>query len=145
MGNKSFFKKILYFLGIDDDLSEEKVEEFNVPNSKGEKGRIINIHQIPKNKMMVFKPMSFEDVEEIADELKSKRAAIVNLESIDRENAKRIIDFLSGSVYALDGSVKKVGSGTFVFTPSNIDISGIDIENTMKEKEGELLPFNKKK
>lgn len=145
MGNKSFFKKILYFLGIDDDLSEEKVEEFNVPNSKGEKGRIINIHQIPKNKMMVFKPMSFEDVEEIADELKSKRAAIVNLESIDRENAKRIIDFLSGSVYALDGSVKKVGSGTFVFTPSNIDISGIDIENTMKENEGELLPFNKKK
>ncbi|MGB9840714.1 cell division protein SepF [Thermovenabulum sp.] len=145
MGNKSFFKKILYFLGIDDDLSEEKVEEFNVPNSKGEKGRIINIHQIPKNKMMVFKPMSFEDVEEIADELKSKRAAIVNLESIDRENAKRIIDFLSGSVYALDGSVKKVGSGTFVFTPSNIDISGIDIENTMKGNEGELLPFNKKK
>ncbi|KYO66731.1 cell division protein SepF [Thermovenabulum gondwanense] len=145
MGNKSFFKKILYFLGIDDDLSEEKVEEFNVSNSKGEKGRIINIHQIPKNKMMVFKPMSFEDVEEIADELKSKRAAIVNLESIDKENAKRIIDFLSGSVYALDGSVKKVGSGTFVFTPSNIDISGMDIENTMKENEGELLPFNKKK
>jgi len=145
MGNTGFFKKILYFLGFDDESSEEKVEELVSPNTRLEKNRIINIHQIPKNKMMVFKPSSFEDVEEIADELKSKRAAIVNLEGIDKENAKRIIDFLSGCVYALDGTVKKVGSGTFVFTPNNIDISGIDIDNIVKEEEKEFLPFNKKK
>jgi cell division inhibitor SepF len=138
MGDKTFFKKVLYFLGIEDEVPQEsEKDDFEPYVARPEPkpiGRVINIHQTSKNKMVIFKPGSFEEVREITDEVKNRRAAIVNLEKLDRENAKRILDFMSGSIYALNGAVKKIGPGIFLFVPDNIDVSGVDIEEDNKDK-----------
>ncbi|NLZ54246.1 MAG: cell division protein SepF, partial [Thermoanaerobacteraceae bacterium] len=65
---------------------------------------------------------------------KNRRAAIVNLEKLDRENAKRILDFMSGSIYALSGTVKKIGPGIFLFAPDNVDVSGLEAEEGNQDK-----------
>ena len=61
--------------------------------------------------MLIFKPNSFDDVSKISEEVKNRRVAIVNMESLNKENAQRILDFMSGSVYALNGTVKRLGQG----------------------------------
>ena len=130
MSNKTLFKKILYFLGIEDDVPPEEEEHKPYPMRPEPKpGRVINIHQASKNKMVIFKPIAFEEVKEITDEVKNRRAAIVNLERLETANAKRILDFMAGSIYALNGTVKKIGPGIFIFAPDNIDISGVDIDD----------------
>lgn len=138
MSGKTFFKKILYFLGIEDEVSQEPEKDDYEPYiarpEPKSMGRVINIHQTSKNKMVIFKPDSFEEVREISDEVKNRRAAIVNLEKLDRENAKRVLDFMAGSIYALNGAVKKVGPGIFLFVPDNIDVSGVDIEEENQDK-----------
>ena len=66
--------------------------------------------------------------------LKTEEQPFVNLEKLDRENAKRVLDFMAGSIYALNGAVKKVGPGIFLFVPDNIDVSGVDIEEENQDK-----------
>ena len=130
MSNKTFFKKILYFLGIEDEMPEEaEKQDFEPYIARPEpksRGRVINIHQTNKNKMIIFKPGSFEEVSEITDEVKNRRAVIVNFEKLDKETAKRILDFMSGSIYELNGTVKKIGPGIFIFAPDNVDVSGVE-------------------
>ena len=143
MGGKRLFNKILYFLGIEDDNpsppEREDYEDYLNRPEQRPKGRIINIHQTTKNKMVIFKPGSFDEVRDISDEVKNRKAVIVNMEKLDKENAKRILDFMSGSIYALNGTVKKIGPGIFIFAPDNIDISGIDMEEGLQEKPSLLL------
>jgi len=139
LGNKAFFKKILYFLGIEDDIpSENEKEDYEAVPLRPEPkpGRVINIHQTSKNKMVIFKPVAFEDVREITDEVKNRRAAIINLERLEKENAKRVLDFMAGSIYALNGTVRKIGPGIFIFAPDNIDVSGVDLEEGGTEGPG---------
>lgn len=142
MGGKNIVNKIMYFLGIEDENDEndeneltEDHEAMRYPEyiNHRPKSKVINIHQTTKNKMLIFKPNSFDDVSKISEEVKNRRVAIVNMESLNKENAQRILDFMSGSVYALNGTVKKVGAGIFVFAPDNVDISGINMEEGLKE------------
>ncbi|WP_422448202.1 cell division protein SepF [Thermoanaerobacterium sp. DL9XJH110] len=132
MGEKKLLNKILYFLGIEDENPPIPEREDYIEQRP--RGRVINIHQTVKNKMVIFRPTSFDEVREISDEVKNRRAVIVNLEKLDKENARRILDFMSGSVYALNGTVKKIGPGIFIFAPDNVDISGTDIDESLKEK-----------
>ncbi len=126
------FKKVLYFLGIEDEMPQERDEigqkSYTSRSEQKTLGRVINIHQASKNKMIIFKPRSFEEVRGITDEVKNRRAVIVNFERTDKDNAKRILDFLSGSVYALNGSVKRIGPGIFLFVPDNIDVANAEVE-----------------
>jgi len=69
-----------------------------------------------------MQPDSFDDAREVCDQLKSKKPVVVNLEGLTKETAQRVIDFLSGSVYALDGDIQKVSSGIYMIAPSNVDI-----------------------
>lgn len=125
-----FFDKILYFLGIEEEESSSETEtaSYISPTEPKGKGKVINIHQTAKNKMIIHKPISFEEAGKICEEIKNRKVAIVNMELLDKETAKRVLDFLSGSIYALDGTVKKVGAGIFVFAPDNVDISNISWE-----------------
>lgn len=138
MSSKTFFKKILYFLGIEDEVPQEAekndFEPYIARPEPKSMGRVINLHQTNKNKMVIFKPSSFEEVREITDEVKNRRAAIVNLEKLDRETAKRILDFMAGSIYALNGTVKKIGPGIFLFAPDNVDVSGVEAEDANQDK-----------
>ncbi len=72
--------------------------------------------------MKVVKPESFDSVAQIADHLLSRRTVVLNLENTNKETARRLIDFLSGVAYSIDGSLKKIASNAYVITPSNVDV-----------------------
>jgi cell division inhibitor SepF len=74
--------------------------------------------------MMIVKPSAYDEVQEIADHLKNRRPIIVNLEDTEKELAQRIVDFISGTTYAINGNLQKVSAGIFVFAPPNVDLQG---------------------
>ncbi len=142
--------------GDDDDIQEEKVttymkksempqretrelrdsrdQQANLPK----RGKIVNIHTTTQLKVVVVHPETFEDSKEIADHLKTKKPIVVNLERIDSEVAKRIIDFLSGAVYSLDGNIQKISKGIFLIVPYNMGIMG-DFKDELRNKV--VFPF----
>ena len=75
-------------------------------------------------RMVVFQPQTYEDTQTIIDNLKSRKPVIVNLENLNVDVAQRVLDFISGAIYALDGSVRKVSKGIFLLAPKGVDISG---------------------
>lgn len=76
------------------------------------------------SKVILVEPRVYAEAQDIAEHIKNKRATIVNLQRIDREQGIRIIDFLSGTVYALGGEIQRVGKDIFLCTPDNVEISG---------------------
>ncbi len=74
--------------------------------------------------MVIVKPDKFENAAEIADHLRERRAVVMNIEKVNAEVARRLIDFLSGVAYALDGKIQRIPGGTFVIAPSNVQITG---------------------
>lgn len=74
--------------------------------------------------VVLFRPITFGDAVSAANDLRERKAVIVNLESTDRTIARRVVDFLTGCSYALDGQVKKIAAGTYLFCPHNMDIAG---------------------
>ncbi len=84
----------------------------------------------PSMAVCVIKPVSVDDAREITETLLANRTVILNLEGLDLDIAQRIIDFASGSCYAISGNLQKISNYIFVVTPSNVDISG-DIQNIM--------------
>ena len=107
---------------------ERSVEE---PTPKSNK--VVNIHATTQLKVVVMQPENFEDAKGIADHLKTKKPVIINLENLDSDVARRVVDFLSGSVYGLDGNIQKVASGIFLIAPYNVSIMG-DFKNELQSK-----------
>ena len=87
-----------------------------------------------KQEVVLFHPSNFNDTSMAADDLRNKKAVIVNMENVDKAMARRVVDFLSGCAYALDGKVKKVAQSTYLFCPHNMDVVG-DLENLQAEVE----------
>lgn len=79
---------------------------------------------LKNSKVVLVEPRVYAEAQDIAENLKNKRATIVNLQRIDRDQAIRIIDFLSGTVYALGGEIQRVGNNIFLCTPDNVEVSG---------------------
>ena len=92
-------------------------------------------------RVVVYQPQSYDDTQRIIDELKSHRAIIINLENLKVDVAQRVLDFISGAVYALDGSVRKISRGIFLVAPSNVDISGNFISNLPANFQGNTGQF----
>ena len=115
------------------ETKTKEVKETKEPFSAPKKGKIVNIHTTTQLKVVVVQPVAFEDSKEIADHLKTKKPIVVNLENIDREVAKRIIDFLSGAVYSLDGNIQKISNGIFLIVPYNMGIMG-DFKDELRNK-----------
>ena len=88
-----------------------------------------------KQEVVLFHAKTFDDAAKAADELRRRKAIILNMENVDKTLTRRVVDFLSGSVYALDGSVKKIAQATYLFCPHNMDVVG-DLENVNVELEG---------
>lgn len=114
---------------------EETEETQPVSGKKGK--NIVNLSAIqqPVSKMMLCEPKSYNEVQEIADYLLNKRAVIINLQQVDDKQAKRIIDFLSGTVYAVKGDIQKLGLETFLCAPETMDVSGEISSRLLKETE----------
>ena len=104
--------------------------------SSGFNGQVLNMSGSASNKqeVVLFRPGSFNDTSKAADDLRSHKAVIVNMENVDKAMARRVVDFLSGCVYALDGDVKKIAQSAYLFCPHNMDIVG-DLETLQAEVE----------
>ncbi len=103
------------------------------PVSTGFSGQVLNMGG-SKQEVVLFHAKTFDDAARAADELRKKKAVILNMENVDKALTRRVVDFLSGAVYALDGSVKKVAQSTYLFCPHNMDVVG-DLENIKGEAE----------
>ena len=99
-------------------------------------GKVLNMSSSNANKqeVVLFRPGSFNDTSKAADDLRAHKAVIVNMENVDTAMARRVVDFLSGCVYALDGDVKKIAQSAYLFCPHNMDIGG-DLETLQAEVE----------
>ena len=96
-------------------------------------GRVLNTSG-PKQEVVLFRPVSFNDTTKAADALRNRKAVVLNLENVDKAMSRRVVDFLSGCVYAVDGSVKKVAQSAYIFCPHNMDVVG-DLESLQAEVE----------
>lgn len=95
--------------------------------------RVVKLHNNPSQmRVVVIQPESFEEARDITNHLKSRKPIVVNLESVESGVARRIIDFLSGAVYALDGDIQKVSNRIFIIAPNNVDIMSDEIKGDMK-------------
>ena len=86
-------------------------------------------------KMILLEPRAFSESQQIADHLKARNTVVVNMKRVTSEQAKRIIDFLSGTVYAIGGDLQKIGVGIFLCTPKNINVEGAISEDDGKKQE----------
>lgn len=133
--------KVLNFMGFEEEQEDENERETSaiqeerpiIQKPRKNKGQVVSLHTQRQMRVSVVEPFSYDDVQGISDHLKNRRPVIVNLEQSDPELAKRIVDFVSGTTYALDGSMQKVGKGIFLFVPSNVDIE-VDVKEQIKEK-----------
>ena len=100
--------------------------KYNAPAPEPERrgNKVVNIHTTTQLQVVLVKPERFENASEIADHLREKRTVVLNLESTNKEIARRLLDFLSGVAYANEGNSKKVAISTYIITPYNVDILG---------------------
>ena len=104
-----------------DDRKDDRRED---RRSEDRHNKVVNIHATTQRKVVLVKPERFENASEIADHLKEKRTVVLNLESTNKDVARRLIDFLSGVAYAGEGKIKKVAANTYIITPYSVDIMG---------------------
>ena len=126
--------KMLNFVGWESEGEENAEEQEAVREdqnqqtqflhsvSKKQQNKVVNIHSSSQFKVVIMQPENFEDARDICDHLKNKKPVVINLEEVQKECAQRIVDFLSGAVYSLDGEIQKVSAGIFIIAPSNVDI-----------------------
>lgn len=138
----NILNKMLDFVGWetqeaeDDIYDEEEVEQPMKAESNtvtGKKGKVVSLNNNSNTKVVVISPQNINDAKDICDHLRSNRSIVMNVEDIETQVAQRIVDFLSGAVYSLDGNIQKVSSGIFLATPSSVDIMG-DIKEDLHNK-----------
>jgi cell division inhibitor SepF len=136
--------KLMDFIGIEDvddegynedyfNDEQQSMAEDNVV-SLGNRGRrktaasnnVVSLPTAAPMKMVVYHPVSYEDTQNIIDNLKSRKPVIVNMEELEIDCAQRILDFMAGAIYALDGTIYKISRGIFVVAPTNYDVIGND-------------------
>ena len=119
------FKKM--FNDDEDELIVSEGVEEDYYNDAYEEG-------VEGGKMVLVEPRAYSESQQIADYLKNRNTVVVNLKRVTSEQAKRIVDFLSGTVYAIGGEMQKVGGGIFLCAPKNINVEGSITENDEKEE-----------
>jgi len=144
-----FMEKVWGGLGLLEpvEADEEHEQEQKHKASEGELNKakknnnIVNLPTAQKQmKVMVVEPFSFDDAQHVADHLKNRKPVVVNFENCDKEVAKRMIDFISGTTYALGGSIQKIGNNIFLCAPNNVDVAYSPHE---EGSDKEFLPWNK--
>ena len=104
--------------------------------SSGFSGQVLNMHS-GKQEVVLFHAKAFDDAAKAANELRNKRAVILNMENVDKALTRRVVDFLSGCAYAVEGKVNKVAQSTYLFCPYHMEVSG-DLENLQGDVENYL-------
>ncbi|WP_096189206.1 cell division protein SepF [Evansella halocellulosilytica] len=146
----SMKRKFKRFFELEDEYSDAEVAVDNMDeiepvqtkketrfedHKKDQKGNIVSLSSVQSQaKVILIEPHSYDEVQEIADHLKNRKATVINLQRLPRDQAKRIVDFLSGTVYAIGGDIQKLGINIFLCTPDNVDVTG-NISEMMQEYE----------
>ena|GEM_PF-934863 len=104
---------------------------FGAAPKTGGSGKVLSIAATTHLQVMVFKPKSYNEVAEIAEHFKSKKTIVLNLEQTNKETSNRILDFMGGVAFAVDGHLKRIANTTYMIVPFNVEISG----DTMEELE----------
>ncbi|GAB2702764.1 cell division protein SepF [Paenibacillus thermoaerophilus] len=149
MGFKSRF---MNFIGLPDEEEEldaddrrhhadSRDDEYEAPEPpapdtrRNGRSNIVSIHSQKSIRVVLNEPRSYEEAQEIADHLRSRRPVVVNLQRVRPEHGIRIVDFLSGTVYALNGSISKIGPNIFLCTPDTVEIQGAITEMLDREQD----------
>lgn len=104
--------------------SYEREEPREKPLRRQKSDKVVNIHTTAQLQVVLVKPERYEEAAAIADNLNEKRTVVLNLESTNRDVARRLLDFLSGVAYANNGQIKRVANSTYIITPYNVDVMG---------------------
>lgn len=140
-----FFKGISKMMGFDEEEDDELLEDREENYDEGEdeieiepfvskkQNKIVNIHTASSSKVVISKPSNYDEGKVIVDNLKSRRIVIVNLNGVEPKEGQRILDFLIGAIYALEGGLQSVEKGVFILTPSNIEVSN-ELKNELTSK-----------
>lgn len=124
--------KVKSFLGFDDfedddDVIEEEmiIEEESVAPvlSSKKNSKVVNIHTANTAKLMITKPLVYDDATEICTALKNRKIVVINTTSLELRTAQRLIDFVGGACYALSGELQEVEKGVFIVSPSNVEVT----------------------
>jgi cell division inhibitor SepF len=127
--------KTFFFLNDDYDDNNEDYQEAVEPVKQKyqpvKSQNVVSLQSVSKStnpakssKVILVEPRSYSESPDIADHLKNRRAVVVNLQRIDSEQGRQIVDFLSGAVYAIGGDIQKIGLSIFLCTPENVEVSG---------------------
>ena len=129
--------RFMNFLGLQEEeeiVEREKVVEpeeqsyepaQNYETRKNAKANnVVSIHSQKNVKVVLSEPRTFDDAQQIADHLRAHRSVVVNLQQVRKDQAKRIFDFLNGTLYAINGSIAKVGGDIFLCTPDTVEVEG---------------------
>lgn len=142
-----FMEKVWGGLGLLEPVEVEEEQEQKQKVNEGDLGKgkknsnIVNLPTAQKQmKVMVVEPFAFDDAQHVADHLKNRKPVVVNFENCDKEVAKRMIDFISGTTYALGGSIQKIGNNIFLCAPNNVDVAYSPHDEGADK---EFLPWNK--
>ncbi len=120
---------------IDDEVEVEDESYEETPRlGWGRKNKVAMLPGVQNVRVVISQPNSYDQASEICEHLKQKKSIIVNLEYVNKDVARRIIDFMSGAVYALDGNIQKISNSIFLIAPFNYEITNEVIKETVKEK-----------
>ncbi len=148
MGNK-FMNKMWNLLGVDNEedfdydadyenasvpYTEEKENTTNVAPVTTKKNKVVGMPGMQQVRVIISQPSTFEQSEEICEHLKEKKSIIVNLEYVNKDVARRIVDFISGAVYGLDGNIQKISNSIFLVAPFNYEITNEVMKEDIKNK-----------
>lgn len=121
---------------VEEQDEEQEQEDNSANHSQKHSQNVVSLKSMQQasSKMVLSEPRSYGEAQEIADNIVNRRAVVINLQRVDNDQGKRIIDFLSGTVYAINGDIQKLGPDTFLCTPDNVNVSGV-ITDTYEEDE----------
>lgn len=125
-----------FAMNHDRNDSSRNVVDFQSAASARENTSVTNM----KMKVIVIEPKTFDDAQQVANNLREKKPVVINFEKTEADDAKRIIDFISGTTYALNGEIKKVGHNVFLCAPSNVNVSYTEEEKKVSAE----MPWLKK-
>lgn len=125
MGFVDTVKEFIGFGDIEDDEEEFAYEEPREELRQPKKSKVVPLNPAqPQAKIVVLKPKCFSNSTSVADELKKRRPVVIDVGALDPDEARRVVDFIAGTVYGIGGNMQKVSGGIFLATPSQMDIAG---------------------
>lgn len=124
-----FVETVKEFIGFGDIEDEEEFEEMEQeeriePSHSFRKNKVVALNSAQTQRIVIVKPKCFSNSTEVADELKRNRPVVIDVGALDPDEARRVVDFVAGTVYGVNGSMQKVSGGIFIATPSQVDIMG---------------------